>query len=195
MDWFTADTHLGHKGKSVEEGGSGGIIRMSKRPYASIEEHDEDLIRRWNERVGPKDTVWHLGDFALGDQKRIPGIVARLNGRINLCWGNHDDKKIIGRLGCFQSTQDVAWIKQDGHRVFLSHYAHRVWNRSHHGSFHLYGHSHGSIPPHGRSLDVGVDCWNYAPVSFAEIVERMKATGHYDLMTNHHPDDGVAVGV
>lgn len=190
MEFFTADTHLQHKGKPKEEGGSGGIIGLMKRPYASIEEHDEDLIARWNARVGPKDTVWHLGDFALGDQKKVPEIVARLNGTINLIYGNHDDLRILKRLDCFASQQDVAWIKVAGQRIFLSHYGHRVWNRSHHGSFHFYGHSHGGLPPIARSLDVGVDCWNFAPVTFDEIVARLQELGLYDHVTPHDHGDG-----
>ena len=39
----------------------------------------------------------------------------------------------------------------------MSHYAHRTWDKSHHGSLHLYGHSHGTLPGVGRSMDVGVD--------------------------------------
>ena len=98
MDWFTADTHLQHKGKPPPEG-SGGIIRMAKRPFETIEEHDDALIERWNARVGPRDTVWHLGDFELGDQKNRRELGARLNGGNNLIWGNHEEEKIITRLG------------------------------------------------------------------------------------------------
>jgi calcineurin-like phosphoesterase family protein len=43
----------------------------------------------------------------------------------------------------------------------------------HHGAWHLYGHSHGALPPYGKSFDVGVDCWNYKPVSFEQVQEKM----------------------
>ena len=56
--FFIADTHFNHK-RIVE-------IREKERgrKFASLEEHDEELIRRWNATVGKKDTVWHLGDFS-----------------------------------------------------------------------------------------------------------------------------------
>jgi hypothetical protein len=50
-------------------------------------------------------------------------------------------------------------VEVNGQPIWLSHYAHRVWMRSHHGAWHLYGHGHHSLPddPHARSIDVGVD--------------------------------------
>lgn len=80
--FFIGDTHFGHRG----------IITFSEtqpfRPFASIEEHDAELVRRWNSVVGPKDTVWHLGDFCFG--KRNLDIAAQLNGNKKLVMGNHD---------------------------------------------------------------------------------------------------------
>ncbi len=55
--------------------------------------------------------------------------------------------------------------------IVMLHYSMRVWNKSHHGSWHLYGHSHGTLPddPNSLSIDVGVDCHNYQPISYDEI--------------------------
>lgn len=94
--FFTSDTHFGHAN----------ICRYCCRPWNSgkdgngdlvvtpedVVRMDEDLIARWNSAVGENDTVWHLGDFALGQnqKERIPELVSRLNGRINLVVGNHD---------------------------------------------------------------------------------------------------------
>ena len=55
--------------------------------------------------------------------------------------------------------------------VVLCHYSMRVWDRSHYGSWHLYGHSHGNLPPLKNSLDVSVDCWGYRPVSIDMIYQ------------------------
>ncbi|MBL8880695.1 MAG: hypothetical protein JNG88_16400 [Phycisphaerales bacterium] len=55
MIWFTADTHFGHAN----------IIKHCRRPFASVEEMDETLLRNINARVGRSDTLYHLGDFAL----------------------------------------------------------------------------------------------------------------------------------
>ena len=59
------------------------------------------------------------------------------------------------------------------------HYGMRVWNKGHHGAWHLYGHSHANLPPHGRSVDVGVDShWvtgkaTYTPFSFEQVAAFM----------------------
>ncbi|RYF11249.1 MAG: metallophosphoesterase [Oxalobacteraceae bacterium] len=147
---------------------------------------DEDLIRRWNETVTPADTVWHLGDFALGDQRNVRAITQRLNGTIHLCWGNHDRREIVEKQHCFASTQDVAMIRVGGDRVFLSHYGHRVWNGSHKGNFHLYGHSHGGLEPIARSLDVGVDEFDYRPVTLDQVKARLAELNLLELVTGHH---------
>lgn len=80
--FFIGDTHFGHKN----------IITFTQtkpfRPFESIEEHDAELVKRWNSVVGPKDRVFHLGDFCFG--KRNIEIAAQLNGDKRLIMGNHD---------------------------------------------------------------------------------------------------------
>ena len=68
----------------------------------------------------------------------------------------------------------------------LSHYAHRVWEGSHKSTWMLYGHSHGSLPEIESSLsfDVGVDCWNYFPISFEQVLEKMATKNHKPI--DHH---------
>jgi calcineurin-like phosphoesterase family protein len=78
--WLTSDTHFGHEN----------IIRYCGRPYRTLGEMDYDMARRWNERVGVDDLVYHLGDFAMGDPERWPDYRAQLHGRIILVRGNHD---------------------------------------------------------------------------------------------------------
>jgi calcineurin-like phosphoesterase family protein len=90
----------------------------------------------------------------------------------------------------FLSVQDVLELSIDKRtHFFLSHYAHRVWNGSHKGVIHLYGHSHGSIPDYGKSMDVGVDTNNLKPYSLDEILTIMKKRDiefpdHHDVKTN-----------
>lgn len=80
--YFIGDTHFGHKG----------IIQFSEtkpfRPFETIEEHDAELVKRWNIVVKPKDTVWHLGDAVFG--RRNLTILAKLNGYKRFVMGNHD---------------------------------------------------------------------------------------------------------
>lgn len=76
----------------------------------------------------------------------------------------------------FDWIRDMAEINVNGQHIVLCHYAMRVWNKSHRGSWHLYGHSHNSLETEvwGRSMDVGVDSakvilGDYRPFSFDEI--------------------------
>jgi calcineurin-like phosphoesterase family protein len=72
-------------------------------------------------------------------------------------------------------VKEVATVRMpDGQDIFLSHYAHRVWNRAHYGVIHLYGHSHSSLPDMNKSGDAGVDNWNFFPVSYDQIKDRFK---------------------
>lgn len=78
--FFTSDTHFGHAR----------IIELCDRPFKDINHMDETLINNWNETVSPEDTVYHLGDVALGSWDRWDGILSRLNGHKVLVVGNHD---------------------------------------------------------------------------------------------------------
>lgn len=75
----------------------------------------------------------------------------------------------------FSSVQDVLTVKHGSHTFFMSHYSHRIWEGSHKGTLHLYGHSHDSIPEFGKSMDVGIDCArrilkDYRPFSIEEVI-------------------------
>lgn len=159
--WFTADTHFGHSN----------IIKYCNRPFSSIEEHDQSLIENWNSLVKGGDTVYHLGDFGFYD--RIQRIIQKLHGNIHLIRGNHDNDTLTKNKR-FNFVKDVHRFKKNEYEFFLSHYAHRSWPKMNRGAIHLYGHSHGNLPGFGRSIDVGVDVWNYRPVSIDQIVEIMK---------------------
>jgi calcineurin-like phosphoesterase family protein len=100
--------------------------------------------------------------------------------------GNHDDWRLISGFTCFASVQERAQTRVNGNTIILDHYAGRAWNKSHHGSYLFYGHSHGGMPPFGRSLDVGVDCWDYRPVTFDQCVARLKEVGEHDRFVDHH---------
>ena len=176
--WFIADTHFCH----------GNILKHCHRPFGSVQDHDQELIRRWNSLVQPKDEVYHLGDVAFQSNPQFlcDKILNKLNGRIFLIKGNHDKNVIRGpALERFVWVKDVYSLKIQPSVVhgaygdqplefFLSHYAHRVWNKSHHGVPHLYGHSHGGLPAHGKSFDVGVDCWDFYPISLETVMEKLK---------------------
>lgn len=161
--FFTADLHLGHR-------------RMADiRGFETIEEMDSALLTNWNSRVGPKDRVWLLGDVSFHKEEETRRLVGLLNGEISLVVGNHDDLVVRKAPDLFESITEFKEIKLWHQRIVLCHYALRVWSRSHYGTWHLYGHSHGNLAddPHALSMDVGVDPNGLAPVSFEEVGERM----------------------
>lgn len=161
--WFTADTHFGHQN----------IIKFCARPFETVDEMNEGLILRWNETVSPEDEVWHLGDFAFRNKVPAQSFLARLHGVKHLICGNHDHRSTLDAPG-WASVHQYREIDIAGQRVVLFHYAMRVWNGSVNGAIHLYGHSHGELPGHGLSLDVGVDAdWDWRPVSLQQIRERL----------------------
>jgi len=156
--FFTADLHLGHEG----------VLAMSARPFASIEEHDDHLIENINAVVCERDRLFILGDFCWHGAE---SYAKRINCKnLHLIWGNHD-RPNYGKW--FKTAEDVAEIKlpqssfgQEAAeiKVFLSHYPHAYWPASHYGSLHLYGHLHGeqeetlaALFPGRRAMDVGVD--------------------------------------
>jgi calcineurin-like phosphoesterase family protein len=135
-----------------------------------------------------------LGDFAFASFARIKELLFRLNGSFHFIIGNHDREfqgTNIHELtsdGLLDSIQPYLEIKAGGNLIVLSHYAHRIWNKSHRGSIHCFGHSHGHMPPFGLSVDVGVDCHEitkeYRPVSLDEVFKYMsKRVGE---VVDHH---------
>jgi len=163
MIWFTGDEHYGHKN----------IIEYAKRPFSSIEEMNSILIDRHNEVVARGDIVYHLGDFTfIGDPSKY---LDSLNGQHFLIKGNHDHRRLRKDPAPFGWVKDVHMAKLHEHRFFLSHYSHRVWPRSHYGVYHLYGHSHSTLPDLNRSTDAGVDAHRFYPISAEQVVEKLKS--------------------
>lgn len=136
------------------------------------------LIKNFNSIVKPCDTTYILGDFTMKcSYENLSFLMNRLNGAKHCILGNHDSKKHFMQMlseGIIKSVDQAIGISINGQYIWMSHYAHRVWNQSHHGAWHIYGHSHGSLPPIGLSWDVGVDNNNYYPVSFEQLSEIIK---------------------
>jgi calcineurin-like phosphoesterase family protein len=163
MIWFISDTHFYHNF----------FVKSGKRPFSSIEEMNKELIIRWNGRVSPEDTVFHLGDFCLCKSTQAPEaptdafnyIKKQLNGNIIFLAGNHDinnkNKSIIESL----------IIKYGGHRIYLTHNP-KFYRKDFEWNF--CGHNHGNEGTFrriGKSIivDLSVDCWDFRPVNINEI--------------------------
>lgn len=180
--WFTADTHFCHAN----------VIKYSKRPFQHVDEMNSELIKRWNNVVQPEDTIYHLGDFAFCKPGQAIALASGLNGHKHLVFGNHD-KKLRNHTGFLQQWEhkgDLIDIEVEGQRIVLCHYAMLVWNKSHYGSWMLHGHSHGSLNnDHGKRVDVGMDCWNYTPVSFETLRDGVMAKRAFSPEDRHGDDD------
>jgi len=78
--WLISDTHFGHNKDFI----------WKARGFNSVEEMNNEIIKRWNNVVEPNDIVYHLGDIIMGDLNSGIEIINQLNGKIRLAIGNHD---------------------------------------------------------------------------------------------------------
>lgn len=172
--FYTSDLHFGHS--TIRE------HCPQTRDFAITEEMDIAIMCAINQRVGHDDILYVLGDFAVcPDPEYVRHCFHMLKGRKRLILGNHDvDKKgrvrkDLAELPWDQPPVHAVETTDEGSRIYLHHYACRTWPAAHHGSYHLFGHSHGSLSPHGLSRDVGIDCPDtlFAPMTFREIKESL----------------------
>jgi calcineurin-like phosphoesterase family protein len=171
--FFTSDHHFGHTN----------ILKFCNRPFESIEEMNETLIHKWNEKISPDDEVYYLGDFAMTkDNALVASILDRLHGTKYLIVGNHEGAALNHRKR-FKWIKDYHELKvqdadaQNGvQTIILFHYALREWHGDFRGTWHLYGHSHGTLPDIEEQLafDIGVDCHHFYPLSYQEVKQIVK---------------------
>jgi calcineurin-like phosphoesterase family protein len=160
--YFTADTHFGENYN----------WKIKKRPFSSAQEMNKALIQNWNKIVTDRDTVYHLGD--VGNSLGLSSILQRLHGRKILIKGNADPLPLPVRgLYWDEVAEESMIIDVEGQKIWLAHRPHKRWPGQNRGTWHLHGHCHGLDSTKPGRLDVGVDCWDFRPVSFAEIRERM----------------------
>jgi calcineurin-like phosphoesterase family protein len=171
--WFTADLHLGHEN----------IIKYCSRPFANAGEMDARLIDTINACARPTDVLYILGDLShgpWGGEEYLERVTAYRHRiaceNVFLIVGNHDRVELPGFRKLFREVRSLVDVKIEGQRLTLCHYAMRTWNRSHHGSWQLYGHTHGRLDdaPMLLSIDVGVDSWDFRPLSFHELKDIME---------------------
>ena len=72
---FTSDLHINHR--KLCTGYENHFDRTRK--YVTVEEMNEDIVRRWNDTVDDETTVFFLGDFTLGTPagKLVQGILCQ----------------------------------------------------------------------------------------------------------------------
>ena len=161
MIYFTADTHFTHKN----------IIKFCDRPFSNVTQMNNVLIKEWNRTVTDDDIIYHLGDFGWKDNKENLSILRQLNGKKYLIKGNHDYSFIKDKA----IRKEFVWIKDyyeliiDGMLIVLCHYPFATWRASHHGTWNLYGLSHGKYNSVDNQLDVGIDVDGFKPVSIDQV--------------------------
>lgn len=177
--FFTSDPHFGHKN----------IIKYCDRPFADVDEMNEAIIANWNAKVPTTGIVFVVGDFCMNcSVKSIVDIRKRLNGRIILIRGNHDDFiiDVNKREQLFEAVYDRLDIRvmtnhedaTDYIDVELHHFPSLVWNNSHKGAWQAFGHCHSKRRiPHQSVFqhDVGMDGNNFTPLSFQEFGQIISA--------------------
>ena len=185
MIYLTADLHLGHTG----------VFGLSPRPFSCIEETAEALLASLNAAVGPKDTLYVLGDFTM--RTKAEDVLAyassiRCRNKV-LVRGNHDQARALA--DAFSEVLDYKEIRFDRRLVCMSHYPMMDWNRctkdyppppGKKGSVMAHGHIHSVGPSLNLAnlvrgvwrWDVGVDANGYAPVALEEIVARIEGGDH-----------------
>lgn len=187
--FFTSDLHFGHAN----------IISFCNRPFSDPDHMNAALIANWNATVGPNDTVWILGDVAMGKIADTLPLVQRLNGHKRLVTGNHDrcwhgnGRKAAAWLDRYHEAGFELIVPQASIQAFpgvpllLSHFpysgdSHDEDRHTEHrpaddGGWLAHGHVHDTWTVNGRQINVGVDVWDYRPVPMAWIQDIIGGDG------------------
>lgn len=176
--WYTSDWHIGHKN----------IIAHSSRPFSDVDEMNAEIVRRYRKLVRPDDLVWFLGDVVW--KAKYLDLVRDLPGRRYLVRGNHDRRTTDAkfRAAGFEQILTEATFNFRGIKCRLSHYPYAGYSTDPRylelrpprveGEVLIHGHSH--VPPEKRvnlefrSVNVGVDAWDFSPVHEDELFECLK---------------------
>lgn len=168
MIFYTADLHFHYK------------PFLPGRPFASVEEMDEAMIRLWNETVTDRDTVYVVGDVGYNGGY-VPGdALGRLQGRKHLIRGNHDTgfENAPKLFDYFETVTDFNEIDDGETHILLCHYPILYRKRG----YMIHGHLHQARGPEydilrqmPRMLNAGVDVNFYRPVTLAQLVENNRA--------------------
>lgn len=187
--WFTSDQHFGH-------------LNMARwRGFPSLGAMHATLVRRWYERVEPDDEVYVLGDAAMGRRDETLVVFGQLHGRKFLVPGNHDycgpwSKKADVWAPVYARYFELLPVETNtliaGHEVTLCHFPFGTadhtdsprflhWRPEDRGQWLVHGHTHGHFGRlhDGRQVDVGVEGWDWGPVSeeqLAELVTKAQPT-------------------
>jgi len=170
--YVVSDLHLGHEN----------IIKYANRPFQSVEEMDEALIRSWNKIISDEDEVWFLGDFSFHDNRTTEQMFRLLRGTKNIVLGNHDKKNARRKLPYWREIGFKGVYSQHvtlNHSIVLSHHPITVGV----GQLNIHGHIH--VPEyltHDRRNHFcsAVEFLDYKPISIAKVIEVVRKRGFGD---------------
>jgi calcineurin-like phosphoesterase family protein len=183
--WLISDTHFGHeKTCTVFKRHDGTPLR----PFKSAEEMDEEMVKRWNERVRPEDRVYHLGDVVIS--RKNLAILHRLNGDKVLIRGNHDIFKLQDYTEYFRDIRGYHILNG----MILSHIPVHSDSLGRFG-VNIHGHLHANRVKKARGINartgeilyseendirywcVCVEHTDYAPILFEDVLVKIKEEG------------------
>ena len=173
--YITSDTHFGHNKDFL----------YKPRGFTTIQEHDQEIINRWNKIIDNSDIVYHLGDVMLNDNEYGMNCLRQLNGQIKIIPGNHDTEN---RLKLYESLDNVevlpmAWsLKYKKYNFLLSHHPTITSNfdkmpylRIH--LINIFGHTHQKEKFYENNFfmfHAGLDSNNCSPILLDDAIELMK---------------------
>jgi calcineurin-like phosphoesterase family protein len=174
----TADTHFHHNG----------IIKweLARQRFLTIEEHDRELVERWNATVKPNDTVWHLGDVYFGGSARHE-VLGYLHGVKKLVMGNHDQYPMAVYQQYFSRIYGAAEYR---HCILTHVPVHPDQFRRYARNIH--GHMHSAKMKDPRYICVSVEHHDLRPVLFDTLLATPQP--HPGSWATLSPADAYAAG-
>jgi calcineurin-like phosphoesterase family protein len=160
MNFYTSDQHLMHRN----------IIKYCDRPFDSVEHMDSEILRRWNDKVSQEDTVYVVGDFALGTNAKAKEWLSKANGRKVLIIGNHDNHPNAMREMGFDEVHYELIVEVKDEKWLLSHYP-KNDDLLEGVDRLIHGHKHSGDTHSGKCLNICVDLHNFEPISEDKIYE------------------------
>jgi calcineurin-like phosphoesterase family protein len=182
--FLTSDTHFGHANICKFTNYDGTPLR----PWDDVNEMDEEMVRRYNEAVGPKDKTYFLGDVVIN--RKSLAILDRLNGDKVLIKGNHDIFKLSDYTKYFRDVR--AYHVMNG--MILSHIPISKDSLARFGA-NIHGHTHGNRVRKLRGVNVKtgellysdvidpdyfcvcVEQTDFTPILFETVIQKIKDQG------------------
>lgn len=164
--WLISDTHFNHNKDFI----------WKARGFNSVEEMNNEIIKRWNNIVKPDDIVYHLGDVIMGDLNSGIEIINQLNGKIRLAIGNHDTSARLETFRNFDIFEDIQFgyrIKKGKKTFILTHYPTLTGNYDNSKTYSIHGHTHSlnAFCEYDLMYNVNCEAHNCTPILWENMIE------------------------